>query len=114
VAAGTEKLPGSEDAVQGAISRDAVYRPSDDIVVREIEGELILVPIAAGIGDMEDELYTFNDTGRAIWAKLDGTRTLEAVVQELAQDYEAPPEEIEADVMGLLEELQKRRMVVPV
>ena len=45
---------------------DAVYTPSEDIVAREIEGEIIIVPLVAGIGDMEDELYTLNDTGKAI------------------------------------------------
>ena len=95
------------------VDRDGVYKPSDDLVVREIEGQLILVPIAAGIGDMQDELYTLNETARAIWAKLDGRRTLGAVVSELAGEYPAPPDTIEADVLGLVEELVKRRMVVP-
>lgn len=96
------------------VSRDAVYRPSDDLVVREIEGQLILVPIAAGIGDMEDELYALNETARAVWEKLDGTCTLSTVVAELAREFAAPPEEVDADVVGLLEELVRRRMVVAV
>ena len=44
-----------------------MYVPSEDIVAREIEGELIIVPLAAGIGDMEDELFSLNETGREIW-----------------------------------------------
>ena len=50
--------------------------PSEDIVAREIEGEIIIVPLVAGIGDADDELYTLNETGQAIWQKLDGQRTL--------------------------------------
>jgi hypothetical protein len=96
------------------IGRDGVFRPSDDLVVREIDGQLIIVPISAGIGDMEDELYALNDTAAVVWAKLDGARTLKSVVDELSQEYDAPAEEIDADVVGLLEELLKRRMVVPV
>ena len=46
---------------------DIIYVPSEDVVAREIEGEMIIVPIASGIGDMEDELYTLNETGKAIW-----------------------------------------------
>ena len=45
---------------------EKIYSPSEDIVAREIEGELIIVPLVAGIGDMEDELFTMNDTGKAI------------------------------------------------
>jgi Coenzyme PQQ synthesis protein D (PqqD) len=97
-----------------AIRIDAVYAPSEDIVAREIEGELIIVPLVAGIGDAEDELYTLNETGRAIWARLDGERSLRGVAAVLAQDYDAPPGEIERDVLGLVEELARRRMLVEI
>jgi hypothetical protein len=90
------------------------YVPSKDVVAREIEGELIIVPLAAGIGDMEDELFSLNETGRDIWCRLDGTRNLSAVAQELAQCYDAPIEEIECDVRGLLTELVKRRIVTAI
>lgn len=96
------------------VNLDATYAPSDDVVAREIEGELIIVPLVAGIGDMEDELYTLNETGKAIWDKLDGKRNLKDVVEKLSTAYEAPAEEIEKDVIGLVEELLKRRMVVEV
>jgi len=96
------------------VSRDAVYRPSDDLVVREIDGQLILVPIAAGIGDMEDELYALNETARAVWEKLDGASTLATVIDELACEFGAPADEVETDVIGLMGELVERRMVVSV
>jgi hypothetical protein len=91
---------------------NSVYIPSEDVVAREIEGELIIVPLTAGIGDMEDELYTVNETGRAIWAGLDGKNTVKALIEGLTDRFEAPAEEIEQDVVGLLEELLKRKMVV--
>lgn len=101
--------------MESTISRDAVYRPSDDLVAREIDGQLVIVPIAASIGDLEDELYALNDTARAVWGKLDGRRTVEAVVGELAGEYSgASTEEIGSDVAGLMQELLKRRMVVAV
>jgi hypothetical protein len=89
-----------------------IYMPSDKIVAREIEGELIIVPLVSGIGDMEDELFTLNETGRAIWGKLDGKKSLQIVVDELCAEFEAPKEEIEKDVLGLTEELIKRQMLV--
>jgi hypothetical protein len=51
--------------------------PSEDVVAREIEGDMIIVPLVAGIGDADDELYTLNETGKAIWKKLDGQKSLE-------------------------------------
>jgi hypothetical protein len=94
------------------VELDRVYIPSDDIVAREIEGEIIIIPLVAGIGDLEDELYTLNESGKAIWDRLDGRATLRAVAAGLAEDYEAEPGTIEQDVAGLVEELVKRRMLV--
>lgn len=94
------------------VRRDAVYVPSDDVVAREIEGEVIIVPLTAGIGDMDDELYTFNDTGRAVWNKLDGERKLADVIDELAAEFDAEPDTLDRDVTGLVAELVKRRIVV--
>jgi hypothetical protein len=89
-----------------------IYLASEDIVAREIEGELIIVPLVSGMGDMEDELFTFNETGRAIWEKLDGKKTLGDVTGELSAEYNASPGEIERDVNGLVEELLKRKILV--
>jgi hypothetical protein len=96
------------------VNLDSVYSPSDDVVAREIEGEIIIVPLAAGIGDMEDELYSLNDTGKAIWQRLDGKTSLRAVAAGLAQEYNAPQEVIEQDVIGLVGELTRRRMLVEI
>ena len=66
--------------MENKIDIDAAYKASEEVVAREIEGELIIVPLTSGIGDMEDELFTLNETGRAIWSKLDGNKSLKNVV----------------------------------
>jgi len=95
-----------------SISAEDVYKPSDDVVAREIEGEIIIVPLVAGIGDMEDELFTLNDTGKAIWDKLDGQRSLADVVAALSPEFAAEDGAIERDVLGLVAELVERKMLV--
>jgi hypothetical protein len=97
--------------LEPTITLDSICAPSENVVAREIEGELILVPLASGIGDAEDELYTLNPTGHEIWKKLDGKRTLRDVALLLADEYEASPEDLERDVLGLVNELNKRRML---
>jgi hypothetical protein len=69
------------------ISQNTIYAISDDVVAREIEGEIIIVPLVAGIGDLEDELFTLNETGKAIWELLDGRRSLQEVARELSGKY---------------------------
>ena len=95
-----------------AATLDTIWAPSEDVVSREIEGELIIVPLASGIGDMEDELYTLNETGKAIWGKLDGARSLRQIASELADEYDAPAADLERDVTGLVGELARRKMVI--
>lgn len=100
--------------MKAKVSLDAIYIPSEDVVAREIEGELIIVPITSGIGDLEDEIYTLNASGKAIWDKLGGKRSLKDMAEDLSLDFEGSLEDIEKDVVGLVEELLKRRMVVEV
>jgi hypothetical protein len=87
-------------------------RPSADIVARVIDGQIIIIPLVAGIGDMEDELYTLNDTGKDIWDRLDGTRTIEQVVKELSSEFDASEDVLRTDVLGLVDELLKRKILV--
>jgi len=96
------------------IKLNAIYMQSEDVVTREIEGELIIIPLTAGIGDMEDELFSLNETGRTIWNSLDKKRTLKQVLEELSEEFEAGEGEIENDLLGFLRELLKRRMIIEV
>jgi hypothetical protein len=103
--------------MEAQVTLDTTYVPSEDVVSRDIEGELIIVPLTWGVGGAEEEMdaiFTLNETGRAIWERLDGQRSLRAVVAELAVEFEAAEGEIEADVLGLVGELVSRRMLVEV
>jgi hypothetical protein len=92
---------------------DEVFIPSQDVVARNIEGEIIIIPLVAGIGDIDDELYTLNKTGRAIWEKLDGKKSVQRIADELAVLYQTPVETIREDVVGLIKEMARRRIIVP-
>jgi hypothetical protein len=96
------------------ISIDSIYALSEEIVAREIEGELIIVPLTSGIGDMEDDLFTLNETGRSIWNLLDGQRSLRDIAAELSILYKAAPGEIEQDLVGIVTELLSRKMLVEI
>jgi hypothetical protein len=89
-----------------------VFGPSQDVAVRRIEGETILIPLVADIGDKEDDLYTLNKTGQAIWERLDGKKSVQDIVDELAALYQAPVETIREDVIGMIQELARRRIIV--
>ncbi len=94
------------------IRMEDIISVSDDIVAREIEGELIIIPLVAGVGDLEDDLYTLNDTGREIWKNLDGEKTLSDIAKILGEKFDSDPEIINEDIIGLISELLKRKMVI--
>ena len=89
-----------------------IYAKSQDLVEREIEGELIIVPLTSGIGDLEDELFSLNEVGRDVWARIDGKRRVSQIVKELEKIYQVEREKIAADVLGFLAELAKRKLIV--
>lgn len=94
------------------ISVKNIYMCSEDVVAREIEGELIIVPLVSGIGDMDDELFTLSETGKVIWDSLDGKTNLEDIIKDIQCDYNADPDLIEADVLGLVGELVRRGILI--
>lgn len=94
-----------------AFSIEKVYRRSEDVVARDIQGEFILIPITSGIAEAQDEIFSLNETGRLIWERIDGKKNLKQISDGLKQDYSENSQDIEADVCGLTEELLKRKMV---
>ncbi len=96
----------------GQVSLNTICVPSNDIVARVIEGEVVIVPLVAGVGDADGELYTLNPTGQAIWQKLDGQHTLGQVAAALAGAFDAPRSDLDADVLGFATELTNRGILV--
>ncbi len=94
------------------INLNSIYKPSEDIVAREVQGEFIIIPITSGIAESDDEIFSLNESGRVIWDKLDGKRSLKEIADILKSEFEGSVEEIERDCLGLSEELFKRKMIV--
>jgi len=93
------------------VTEATICVPSEDVVAREIEGDMIIVPLVAGIGDADDELYTLNETGKAIWKKLDGEKSIGQIAAELTEEFSASAGEINNDVLGFATEMVTRRIL---
>ena len=90
------------------VTLETICLPSEDIVARDIEGDIIIVPLVSGIGDADDELYTLNETGKAIWQVLDGQRNLGQIAAALAGQFNSSEDEIAKDVLGFAREMVRR------
>ena len=91
---------------------ERIYAKSRDLVEREIEGEIIIVPLTSGIGDLEDELFSLNKVGKDVWARIDGKKPVRNIVEELLELYQGDREKLTTDVLGFLDELEKRKLIV--
>jgi hypothetical protein len=118
---GIREARGSEDSLVAApptfsmeaqVMRDAVYAPSEDVVVREIEDKIIIVPLVSGGAAGDGEVFTLNSTGRAILQQLDGRRTLKEVATSLAREFAVPPADLENDVLKFANVLEQRGIIV--
>jgi len=98
--------------MQTSVTLNTICIPSENVVARLIEDEMVIVPLVAGIGDVESGLYTLNPTGQAIWHKLDGHLTLKEVATLLVTEFDAPLVELENDVVGFAGELVRRSLLL--
>ncbi len=94
------------------VNLNSIYKPSEDVVARDVQGEFVIIPITSGIGDSDDAIFSLNKFGMAIWEKLNSKTSLKEVTRALALQFEGDAKKIGNDVLGLVEELLKRNMVV--
>jgi hypothetical protein len=83
-----------------------VYLKDPNIVARKIAGEIILVPIKQNAGDLSS-IYTLNGVGARIWELIDGTMSIEDIINSIVAGYEVTPEQAEADIVEFITKLQR-------
>lgn len=68
-----------------------------EFVLREVAGDYLLIPTGTTALDLNGML-TLNEVGAAIWKMLPEVENEATLAQRLAQEYDALPEQIRADV----------------
>ena len=93
------------------IQLDDIYLRRDKVVVREIVGEILLVPISGELADME-RVFSFNSVGRFVWEMLDGATSFETILGEVLEEYEVDRVTAEDDLRELIGDLLAAGLVV--
>jgi hypothetical protein len=88
----------------------AVYARREGIVLREVAGEHLLVPIRKDVADLK-AIFALNGVGLRIWELLDGEKTLDGVLAELLERFDAPAEEASADLVSFVGRLEGAGLV---
>lgn len=82
----------------------------DGYILKKVAGENIV--IATGEARISfNGIITFNEVGAEVFERLDGTRTLEQIVDEIAAIYNAPREIIESDIKNLIEKMKNHGLI---
>ncbi len=82
----------------------AVYRRNPDFVQRDVAGECILVPIKRQLTDV-NSIYVLNDTGAALWNRIDGTRSVQDIQAQFCEEYDVTTDRLRHDCETLLTDL---------
>jgi len=77
----------------------AIRKKPGAYVETEIDGETVLMRLSDG------DFFSLGGTARAIWLAIDDTRSAGEIAALLADRFEAPASELEADVTRFLADL---------
>jgi hypothetical protein len=82
----------------------AIYTKNPDYVQRDVAGECILVPIRRALTEV-NSIYVLNETGAALWKRIDGQRTAQDIVTDFCSEYEVTTDQLVKDFTSLLDDL---------
>jgi pyrroloquinoline quinone biosynthesis protein D len=87
------------------IGMDERPRRRDGLLAQRAADSRVVLDPASG------RYYALDEVSARIWDLCDGSRSVAAMVDDLAAEYDAPREEIEADVLSFLAELAGEGLV---
>ena len=88
------------------MQRDALLRFSVDVVFRELASESVVLDLASG------RYFGLNAVGTRVWQLIGQGKTVGGLLSAVTSEYDADASTIERDVLALLDDLEKRGLVV--
>jgi hypothetical protein len=78
---------------------------SKDVVFQELEGETVVLNLATGM------YHGLNDVGTRAWELLQDERALQEIFDMLMEEYDVSAHQLEVDLLRLIQDLRKHRIV---
>ncbi len=86
------------------LSPEAVFAPRGQVVLREVAGERLLVPVRRDVADLRS-IFVVTGIGAFIWQQLDGQRSVGGVLAAILDHFDVGEDEARADLASFLERL---------
>lgn len=90
------------------MSLDATVRIPEDVVFRELDGEAVLLNLESGI------YFGLDPVGTRIWQLVEEHRALRRVLAALLTEFDAPPADLEADLVRFVDQLRGKGLLTVV
>jgi len=87
------------------MSDKKIFNKTDKVVSREIEDEVILLPLCKTSKDM-NYIYTLNETAALVWDLIDGNRTMNDIKEKIMSEYDVQEQELQKELTGLINDLK--------
>ena len=81
-----------------------------EVVSRLIGGELVIVPIRCGVGDL-NSLYTLNPVGSVLWDFMQEGRTVPEMIDKVCEEFEVTAEQAQFDIHKFLDSLLEEKLI---
>jgi hypothetical protein len=87
------------------IYRETCPKRGDQVIAQKAANDLLLF-------NMEDgNYYSLNEIGSRVWELCDGNHSVSQVVAALAGEYDASDQVLEKDVLELLEDFRRGKLI---
>ena len=80
-------------------------RSREGVLAQEAHGTTVLLRLADG------GYYALDDVGAFIWARCDGTHSVDDLVAAVLAEFDAPDDVVRADVQSFLDELADENLL---
>ena len=87
-------------------NRDSCPKRGEQVIAQKAANDLLLFNLEDG------NYYSLNEIGSRIWELCDGNHSVSQVVAALAGEYDASDQVLEKDVLELLEDFRRGKLIV--
>lgn len=81
------------------------FKKTPNIAERRFGDRIVLIPVHANLGKLSN-IFMLEAVGALIWQSLDGSRTIQDLVQRVVQEFDVTADVAERDVAAFLKQLQ--------
>ena len=92
------------------LNEKKVIKKSDEVVTREIEGKVILMPLHKTSKDL-NYIYTLNVTASCAWGLFDGKSTMEDIRKSMSETYDVAEDKVKKELCEFVKDLKSIKAV---